>query len=62
MIKYETKPKTKSSKYETKLLELIRGNEYPDRALKISIEIILGYLAQRESFEAPISVAPREQA
>ncbi len=61
MTKYETKSKTKSLNYETKLLNMIREHEHPEKARMLAIETILWYLARRESFEAPISVAPREQ-
>ena len=50
------------TKCETKLIKMIREHDHPDKALVIAIETILRYLARRESFEAPISVAPREQA
>ena len=49
------------TEYETKLLNMIREHEHPEKALLIAIETILWYLARRESFEAPIFVAPREQ-
>lgn len=58
MSKYETK----LIDYETKLLNMIRQHEHPEKALIIAIEIILRYLARRESSVAPISVARREQA
>lgn len=61
MAKHKTKNKTKPQNFETKLLNMVREHENPDEALLIAIETILLYLERRESFEAPISVAPRER-
>jgi hypothetical protein len=42
---------------EVKLIEMIRNSKDPDRALQLATEIILDYLAQRESSQSQ-SVAP----
>lgn len=57
----KTKYKTKPLNYETKLLDMIRENEHPEKAVIIAIETILAFLARRESSVEPIFVAPREQ-
>ena len=38
---------------EKELLKLIRENDKPEQALMTAFAIILGYLRQHESFEAP---------
>jgi hypothetical protein len=37
---------------ETELLKLIRGHKDPEKAFKIALEIILGFLEQDESSQA----------
>ena len=45
---------------ENKLIEMIREQDNPDRALLKSLEIIRSYLEQHESFEEPSVVYFRE--
>lgn len=47
---------------EIELISLIRNADHPEDAMIIAIKIILQYLEQPESFEAPSSVCPLELA
>lgn len=48
------------SENQSELIELIRENDYPERALMAATLIVLGYLKQHESFEAQASVGLQE--
>lgn len=44
---------------EIELLELIRENDNPERALMAATLIVLGYLKQHGSFEEQAAACPR---
>lgn len=44
---------------EIELLELIRENDNPERALMTATLIVLGYLKQHGSFEEQAAACPR---
>ena len=47
---------------EIKLINMIRDNKHPDKAMEIAVNIICWYLAQPESSAAPSVVDSRELA
>ena len=47
---------------EIELIDLIRNNDNPDKALSTAVDIILLYLVQHESSEGRASVGHQELA
>lgn len=47
---------------ERKLIQLIRENDNPEKALITAIDIILLSLVQQQSFEGQVVAEPRELA
>ena len=47
---------------ERELINLIRENDYPEKALTTAVETILLYLKQHVSFEEQVVAVPRELA
>ena len=47
---------------ERELLDMIRNHKNPEEALKGAISVILAYLSQHESSEAPSFSVPQESA
>jgi hypothetical protein len=50
------------TKNEKELINLIRENDYPEKALCTAVETILLFLKQHESFQEQVAVDPRELA
>ena len=48
------------TKNEIEIINIIRENDNPTRALMTATLIVLGYLKQHESFEEPVVVGLQE--